>query len=95
MTNAGFIVVAGALILTGLLMINGYYNDPMRAYEYEESGKCYRGYGEWSPDEVDCTSRTLERVIFFGIVLGLIAGGIVALIKGLNGIEASRQGLRT
>ena len=45
-------------------MINGYYNDPMRAYEYEESGKCYRGYGEWSPDEVDCTSRTLERVIF-------------------------------
>ena len=87
MTNVGFIIIASALILTGLLIINGSYWNIyfMMANEYEESGKCYVFHTDPPPREVDCTSRTLERVFLFGIIVVFIAGGVVALIKGLKG----------
>ncbi len=86
MTNVGFIIVGSVLILTGLIIINGSYLDShsMMTHEYEESGKCYVFHTDWPPTEVDCTSRTLSQVILFGIIIGPIAGGVVALIKGLK-----------
>ena len=86
MTKWGFIFIASVLIIAGLIIINGsYWNIHfMMTSEYEESGKCYVLHTDWSPTEVDCTSRTLNQVILFGMIIGPIAGGVVALIKGLK-----------
>ena len=37
------------------------------------------------PISIDCSAKMFSQNIFFGFVVALIAGGILALVKGVKG----------
>lgn len=53
--------------------------------EAEEFSDCY----EYDPDNppvlVDCEQKIAGQYLFFGVVIALIAGGIILLIYGIRG----------
>ena len=54
-------------------------------FEADEFGTCYEYSDEAPPKEINCSYKIFDQTIFFGIVLALIAGGVIALIKGVKG----------
>lgn len=50
----------------------------------QEFGICFEYEGD-KRVEVDCNIAMQDRVLFFVLVLGLIAAGIIFLIKGVRG----------
>ena len=91
MSDMRFIIIGIVLIFVGFIVINGFGHDhQMALLESSEFETCYKYFDDSPPVEIDCTSTISDQVLFFGIVVGFIATGIVALVKGLKGDWDSR-----
>ncbi len=86
MSDIRFILVGIGLIFGGFLILGGFGHDYQAAtLESNEFGTCYEYSKDLPPREINCSSKVFDQILFFGLVLGFIISGIIALIKGARG----------
>ena len=85
MSDTRFIMLGIALVFAGFLVL-GILGRPFLEFtvQVNEFGNCidYKETGEVS---ADCGAIMRDKLIFFGMVMGLISSGIVVLVKGYRG----------
>jgi hypothetical protein len=75
-----------ALVFAGFLVLGIFGSTFFRGtVEAEEFDDCYEYFEDRPPVPIDCEVKMQDKVLFFGLVLGLIAVGILALVKGARG----------
>ena len=74
-----------ALVFAGFLVL-GILGRPFLEFTVQENefGDCVN-YTETGAIPIDCGRIMQDKMIFFGIVTALIAGGIISLVKGYHG----------
>lgn len=74
-----------ALVFAGFLVL-GIFGRPFLEFTVQanEFGNCV-DYTETGAVSTDCDIIMQNKMLFFGVVMGLIGTGIVALIKGYRG----------
>ena len=81
-----FIIIGIALIFAGFLILGGLGSNYQAAtLEADEFGTCYEYFEDSPPVEINCSFKIFDQGIFFGLIIGLVIGGVVALIKGARG----------
>lgn len=75
-----------AAIFAGFLVL-GIFGDGFSpaTIEAEEFEQCYEYPEDGPPIMVDCEQKLMGKYVFFGVVIALIAGGIMLLIRGIRG----------
>jgi hypothetical protein len=86
MSDIRFIIIGVALIFSGFLIL-GIFGDNYQTANIEASEftNCFEYSNDGQPISIDCSSKMFSQNIFFGLVMTLIAGGIVSLVKGVKG----------
>ena len=86
MSDIRFVLIGVAVIFVGFLIL-GIFGENYQASNIEtnEFGNCFEYSEDKEPIPVDCSAKSSEQNMFFGIVIALIVAGIVALIKGVRG----------
>ena len=86
MSDTRFTLAGVALVFAGFLVL-GVFGSPYSTSTVEEMefGDCHRYYEDRPPSEADCGAESAAKAAFFAVVVGLIAAGIVALVKGARG----------
>ena len=86
MSDMRFTLIGVVLIFIGFGVL-GVFGGDYRAgtFEADEFGTCYEYSDEAPPKEINCSYKIFDQTIFFGVVLALIAGGVISLIKGVKG----------
>lgn len=86
MSDMRFIILSVVLIFAGFLILGVFGHDyQMASIEANEFGDCYDYDAGSNPIPINCSFKIFDQVLFFALVLVLIAAGIVALIKGVRG----------
>lgn len=85
MSDTRFIILGIALVFAGFLIL-GILGRPFFEFtvQVNEFGNCI-DYAETGAVSSDCAVIMQDKLIFFGVVMGLISSGIVALVKGYRG----------
>lgn len=86
MSDIRFILIGVGLVFAGFLVL-GVFGDNYRAVNIQSSefGECYEYFDDAPPKRISCDAKAQDSLMFFGIVLVLIGGGIISLIKGYRG----------
>ncbi len=86
MSDIRFIIIGMALVFSGFLIL-GIFGENYQASNIESSEfeNCFEYSEDREPISIDCSAKMFSQNIFFGLVMALIAGGILALIKGAKG----------
>lgn len=86
MSDVRFTIIGIALIFVGFLILGGFgHNYQAATLESDEFGTCYEYSDSSPPVEIDCSFKIFDQAIFFGLVIGFIAAGVIFLIKGVRG----------
>ena len=86
MSDIRFIIVGVVLIFSGFLILGTLGENYQSSYiETNEFKNCFDYSEDKEPVLVDCSSKNMEQILFFVLVLVLIVGGILALLKGVKG----------
>ncbi len=86
MSDMRFIIGGIALIFVGFIILGGFGDNYQAAtLESNEFGTCYEYSDDAPPKEINCSFKIFDQTIFFGLVIGFIAGGIICLVKGAKG----------
>ena len=86
MSDMRFIIIGISLIFVGFLILGGFgHNYQAATLESNEFGTCYEYSDNSPPAEIDCSFKIFNQTIFFGLVIGFIAVGVIFLIKGVRG----------
>lgn len=86
MSDMRFIILSMGFIFAGFLILGVFGEDYQTAnIEATEFGNCYDYDSGPNPVPINCSFKIFDQVLFFGLVLALIAAGIIALIKGIRG----------
>ena len=86
MSDMRFIIAGIILTFVGFLILGVFgHNFQAATLESNEFGTCYEYYDDSPPVEINCSYKIFDQTVFFGMVLGLIAAGIISLIKGVRG----------
>ena len=86
MSDMRFTIIGIALIFAGFLTLGGFgHNYQAATLESNEFGTCYEYSDSSPPVEIDCSFKIFDQAIFFGLVIGFIAAGVIFLIKGVRG----------
>lgn len=86
MGDMRFVLIGVALIFAGFVVLEVLGQDYQAAvYESAEFGTCYEYSDTAPPRQINCSYRIFDQTVSFGIVLALIAGGVISLIKGVKG----------
>ena len=86
MSDMRFIIIGIGLVFGGFLILGGLGQDYQAAtLESDEFGTCYEYSEDSPPREINCSFKIFDQTVFFGLVLGFIISGIIALIKGARG----------
>ncbi|NNL58989.1 MAG: hypothetical protein HKP31_05965 [Nitrosopumilus sp.] len=81
-----FTIIGIALIFVGFIIMGSLGHEYQAAtLESDEFGTCYEYFDDMPPAEIDCSFKIMDQVLFFGLVIGFIASGIIALVKGARG----------
>lgn len=81
-----FTIIGIGLIFVGFIILGGFGpNYQAATLESDEFGICYEYSKDLPPVEVNCSFKIFDQMLFFGLVIGFIGVGIVALVKGLRG----------
>ena len=85
MSDIRFIMIGVVVISVGFVIF-GFLGEDFQTSNLEtnEFGDCF-DYSSEEPIPIDCSEKMQDQTIFLGIVLALIAGGIISLIKGIRG----------
>jgi hypothetical protein len=86
MSDIRFIIIGIGLVFAGFLVLGIFGEDYQTVtIETSEFENCFE-YSEGNePILIDCSEKILSQNIFFGLVIALIAIGIIALVKGVRG----------
>lgn len=86
MSDMRFIIIGIILTFVGFLIL-GVFGSGYQAgtIESNEFGTCYEYSDDRPPVEINCSFRTFDQSVFFGMVLAFIGTGILSLIKGARG----------
>lgn len=86
MSDMRFTLIGIVLIFIGFGVL-GVFGQDFQAvsFEADEFGTCYEYSDGAPPKEINCSYKIFDQTIFFGIVLSLIAGGVISLVKGVKG----------
>ncbi|WP_255486734.1 hypothetical protein [Candidatus Nitrosotenuis sp. DW1] len=86
MSDTRFTMIGIALVFAGFLIFgifgHAYYNAAIQAEEFED---CYEFSDDGKQIKIDCNTILQNRILFFGLVIGVIGLGIFFLIKGVRG----------
>ncbi len=86
MSDMRFTMIGVALIFVGFIILGGFGHDYQAAtLESNEFGTCYDYSDDKPPTEINCSYKIMDQTLFFGIIIGFIGGGIIALVKGMKG----------
>ncbi|HSF28037.1 MAG TPA: hypothetical protein VLA53_03305 [Nitrosopumilaceae archaeon] len=85
MSDTRFIMLGIVLVFVGFLVL-GIFGRPFLEFtvQVNEFGNCV-DYTENGAVSVDCSVIMQDKMVFFGVVMGLISSGIVSLVKGYRG----------
>ena len=85
MSDTRFTVIGVVLIFAAFLLVGTFGVEYQTAnIEMSEFGDCY-DYSNEIPVKINCSFKTFDQNIFFGIVIALIGGGVVSLVKAAKG----------
>jgi len=86
MSDIRFIIIGIVLIFSGFVIL-GIFGDNYQASNIETSefGNCFEYSNNKEPIPIDCSEKILGQTIFFGMIVILIAGGVISLVKGIRG----------
>ena len=86
MSDMRFIIIGIVLVFVGFVVLGGFGQDYQAAtFESNEFGTCYKYSDDVPPEEINCSFKIFDQVLFFGIVIGFLSAGVIALIKGAKG----------
>ena len=91
MSDIRFIILGVALVFSGFLVL-GIFGENFQSSNIESSEfeNCFDYSEDREPISIECSAKMFEQNVFFGLVMALIAGGIIALVKGAKGDWDSR-----
>jgi hypothetical protein len=79
-------MVGVGLVFSGFLILGIFGENYQSAnIETSEFENCFKYSEDNEPISIDCSEKMFSQNIFFVLVIGLIALGIIALIKGIRG----------
>ena len=85
MSDTRFIMLGIALVFAGFLVLGILGRSFLEfTVQVNEFGNCIN-YAETGEVSADCGVIMQNKLIFFGVVMGLISSGIAVLIKGYRG----------
>ncbi len=86
MSDIRFIMIGVTLIFSGFLIL-GVFGDNYQSANIETSKfeNCFEYSDDKEPVSIDCSEKIFSQNIFFGLVVALIAIGIIASTKGVKG----------
>lgn len=86
MSDMRFVIIGIVLVFIGFIIL-GVFGELFQAatIESDEFGSCYEYFEDRPPTEISCSFKIFDQIVFFGIILGFIVSGIIALIKGMRG----------
>jgi len=81
-----FTMLGVVLIFVGFIIL-GVFGSQFDAYtiEAEEFEDCFEYSADAPPKKIDCDIKLQGKFVLTAVVVGLIAAGIVLLIKGIKG----------
>ena len=86
MSDMRFTIIGIALVFAGFLILGVFgHNYQAATFESNEFGTCYEYSDDLPPSQINCSFKIFDQIVFFGIVMGFIGAGIIALIKGVKG----------
>jgi len=86
MSDIRFIMIGAGLVFGGFLVLGIFGENFQRAnIELDEFGTCFEYVDDKEPVAIPCSDKMVDQNTFFGIVVGLIVGGSLALLKGVKG----------
>ena len=86
MSDMRFTIMGIALVFAGFLILGVFgHNYQAATFESNEFGTCYEYSDDSPPSQINCSFKIFDQTVFFGIVMGFIGAGIIALIKGVKG----------
>ena len=81
-----FTIIGIVLIFVGFIILGVFGHEYQAAtLESNEFGTCYEYSDSMPPVEIDCSFKTFDQILFFGVIVGFIGSGIIALVKGVKG----------
>jgi len=86
MSDTRFTLIGIGLIFAGFVIL-GIFGSQFTSVtlESETFGECFEYPEDGEPIPIDCNVALQGKSAFFALVIGLIAAGIFALIKGVRG----------
>jgi len=85
-SDTRFTMLGIGLIFVGFIILGvfgtAYFDATIQANEFET---CFEYFDDGPPVEVSCDAILQNKVMFLGLVLGLVGAGIVSLVKGARG----------
>ena len=86
MSDMRFIIIGIVLIFVGFLILGVFGEDYQAAtLEADEFGTCFEYSEDSAPVEINCSYKIFDQTVFFGLVIGFLVAGAIALIKGMKG----------
>ncbi len=86
MSDMRFIILGVALVFVGVIVLGAFGHEYQAAtFESNEFGTCYEYSDDSPPVEINCSFKIFDQTLFFALVVGFIAGGVISLIKGTRG----------
>ena len=86
MSDIRFVLIGAVIVFAGFLVL-GIFGENYQAsnIESDEFGTCFDYSEDAEPVPIDCSAKMFDQSVFFGIVIGLIGFGAIALVKGVRG----------
>jgi len=85
-SDTRFTMLGIGLIFVGFIILGvfgtAYFDATIQSNEFET---CFEYFDDNPPVEVSCDAILLNKVMFLGLVMGLVGAGIVSLVKGARG----------
>ena len=86
MSDTRFTMLGIGLIFAGFIILGvfgtAYFDATIQSNEFET---CFEYFDDGPPVEVSCDVILQNKVMFLGLVMGLVSAGIVSLVKGARG----------
>lgn len=86
MSDTRFTIIGIGLIFAGFIILgvfgSKYFDASIQAEEFEN---CFEYFEDKPPVEIDCDVKLRDKMMFSGLVIGLVGAGIVSLVKGVKG----------
>ena len=86
MSDIRFIMIGVVVITIGFIVL-GVYGEQFTeiTVQTNEFSDCYEYHEERPAIQIDCDKQIQQKNILFGIVIGILTGGGLALVKGIKG----------